>query len=62
MRTVYFDPIGGAAGDMLLASLIDLGAPRDEIEAALRTLPLPPDSFALVAEPVAAQGHRAVRV
>jgi pyridinium-3,5-bisthiocarboxylic acid mononucleotide nickel chelatase len=62
MRTVYFDPIGGAAGDMLLASLLDLGAPPREIEAALRTLPLPPESFALAAEPVAALGLRAVRV
>jgi uncharacterized protein (TIGR00299 family) protein len=62
MRTVYFDPIGGAAGDMLLGALLDLGAPRAEIEAALRTLPLPPGSFALEAEPVAALGLRAIRV
>src|SRR5688572_25879625 len=62
MRTVYFDPIGGAAGDMILGALLDLGAPRAEIEAALRTLPLPPGSFALEAEPVAALGLRAIRV
>jgi uncharacterized protein (TIGR00299 family) protein len=47
---------------MLLAALFDLGAPRAEIEAALRTLPLPPGSFTLEAEPVAALGLRGLRV
>jgi pyridinium-3,5-bisthiocarboxylic acid mononucleotide nickel chelatase len=38
---VYFDCVGGAAGDMLLASLIDAGAPLDAINAELRKLSIP---------------------
>jgi hypothetical protein len=35
MRTLAVDPIGGVAGDMLLAALLDAGAPRDRVEAAV---------------------------
>ena len=33
-RVVYFDLVGGAAGDMILASLIDLGASLDDVRSA----------------------------
>jgi len=35
MKTLYWDLVGGAAGDMLMASLIDAGAPVEPIRAAL---------------------------
>lgn len=37
MPTVCFDPIGGAAGDMILASLLDLGADVREVDRRLRS-------------------------
>jgi len=37
---VYFDLVGGASGDMILGSLVALGAPLPEIERRLRALPL----------------------
>jgi len=37
---VYFDCVGGASGDMILGSLVALGAPLPEIERRLRALPL----------------------
>ncbi len=62
MRALYVDPVGGVAGDMLLAALLDLGAPLAAVEAALSTLPLPPGAFTLSAERVAAGGLDAMRV
>lgn len=38
MHTIYFDLISGASGDMLLASLIDLGFPVDYFEQQLAKL------------------------
>ncbi|MBZ5639844.1 MAG: nickel pincer cofactor biosynthesis protein LarC [Acidobacteriia bacterium] len=38
-RTLYVDATAGAAGDMILGALIDLGVPLSKIRAALRTLP-----------------------
>ncbi len=40
MNAVYFEMIGGASGNMLLGALIDAGASRGAIEAALRTIPV----------------------
>lgn len=40
MRTVYFDLVGGAAGDMLLAALIDAGAAEAEVARAIAGLGL----------------------
>lgn len=37
MRILFVDPIGGAAGDMLLAALLDAGAPRDVVTEAVST-------------------------
>jgi hypothetical protein len=40
MRTAYFDCQTGAAGNMVLASLIDAGADPGDIERSLKRLPL----------------------
>lgn len=40
MKIVYFDCISGASGDMILGSLVALGAPLEEIERRLAALPL----------------------
>jgi uncharacterized protein (DUF111 family) len=40
MRLLYLDCIGGIAGDMTLAALIEAGAPEAELLDALRTLPI----------------------
>ena len=39
-RIVYFDCASGAAGDMLLGALLDLGLPLDALRAELAKLPL----------------------
>ncbi len=39
MKVIYFDPIFGASGDMILASLIDLGVAKDYLEKALKFIP-----------------------
>ena len=36
-RVVHVDPIAGAAGDMLIAALLDLGVPQVVIEGAVRS-------------------------
>ena len=35
MRVLYVDVVGGAAGDMLLAALLDAGASPDEVSDAV---------------------------
>jgi hypothetical protein len=62
MRAVYLDPVGGAAGDMILAALIDAGAPATEIVRALHTLPLPPGSFSLDVHRVVTGGIEATQL
>ncbi len=39
-RTLYVDPVGGIAGDMVCAALIDLGADLSFIESGLAKLPV----------------------
>ncbi|UCD19114.1 MAG: nickel pincer cofactor biosynthesis protein LarC [candidate division WOR-3 bacterium] len=39
MKLLYFDPIGGASVDMILAALIDLGVKRDHLRKALSFVP-----------------------
>jgi uncharacterized protein (TIGR00299 family) protein len=43
MRLLYFDCFSGAAGDMILGSLIDAGVPLDEVRRALGTLAIQPE-------------------
>jgi uncharacterized protein (TIGR00299 family) protein len=40
MKLLYLDCIGGIAGDMMLAALIEAGVPEAELLDALRTLPI----------------------
>ncbi len=40
MRIAWFEPIGGASGDMIVASLVDAGAPFEEIRRGLEGLGL----------------------
>ncbi len=39
-RVAYIDPVGGLAGDMLLAALLDAGAPPEVLDRAVRALGL----------------------
>lgn len=59
-RVLYFDCVGGAAGDMLLASLLDLGAPAAAIRAAYGDLGL--DDVRLEVATDHPAGLRALRV
>ena len=40
MSTLFLDPVGGLAGDMITAALLDLGAPLSQLEAAIAALPV----------------------
>lgn len=40
-RRLYIEPIGGVAGDMLLAALIDLGADREAVLRVFASLDIP---------------------
>ena len=40
MKIAYFDPVGGASGDMTLGALVDAGAPFEELRAGLGRLPV----------------------
>jgi len=39
MRVLYFDPISGVSGDMMLAALVDLGVSREYLKKALGFVP-----------------------
>jgi pyridinium-3,5-bisthiocarboxylic acid mononucleotide nickel chelatase len=43
LTVLYFDCFSGAAGDMILGSLIDAGVPLDEVRRALGSLAIDPD-------------------
>jgi pyridinium-3,5-bisthiocarboxylic acid mononucleotide nickel chelatase len=60
VNIVYFDCVAGASGDMILGSLIALGAPVGEIERRLRALPL--EGFTLTEERVERHGFEALRL
>lgn len=59
MVHVHFQPVGGAAGDMTLASLLSAGVPLKAVEEALGGLRV---DFALHAEDVEVNGVRATRL
>jgi len=56
---VHFQPVGGAAGDMTLASLVAAGADLEEVSASLRPLGVPVD---LSTEEAEVNGVGALRV
>jgi uncharacterized protein (TIGR00299 family) protein len=57
-RTVYIDVVGGAAGDMLLASLLDAGAPEGAVRGAIDAVL--PGRFHVETRPVGRAGLRAL--
>jgi uncharacterized protein (TIGR00299 family) protein len=60
MKLLYLDCIGGIAGDMMLAALIEAGVPEVELLDALRTLPI--DGWQWRSERVAIEAICARRV
>ncbi|MDQ5818552.1 MAG: nickel pincer cofactor biosynthesis protein LarC [Actinomycetota bacterium] len=58
MTHVHFQPVGGAAGDMVLASLVAAGAPQSEITGSLQSLGL---AFEVATERVEVHGVGALR-
>jgi len=59
MTTAYFDCFNGAAGDMIVASLIDAGADANVLRERLAALPV--EGYALTVEKVSKQGFAATR-
>jgi hypothetical protein len=59
VRTLALDPVGGIAGDMLIAALLHLGAPRAALDEGLRKLGLP---IEVIAQEVAVNGIGALHV
>lgn len=60
MKIVYFDCPSGAAGDMIMAALVDAGAPLDALRAELRKLRL--EGWELVAREVKKGAFRATKI
>jgi uncharacterized protein (TIGR00299 family) protein len=60
MRIAYFDCPSGAAGDMIIAALVDAGAPVDALRRELRKLPL--GGWELVVREVRKGEFRATKV
>ncbi|MDQ3879021.1 MAG: DUF111 family protein, partial [Actinomycetota bacterium] len=59
MTTCYFDCIGGAAGDMILAALLDAGASRADVDDAITGLNI---GAAIQSANVSKNGIRATKV
>lgn len=59
MTHLHFQPTGGAAGDMILASLLSAGASETGVSEALRGLGVP---FELSSETTSVSGVRALRM
>ena len=60
MKIAYFDCPSGAAGDMIMAALVDAGASLDALRSELRKLPL--EGWELVAREVRKGAFRATKV
>ncbi len=60
MKTLYFDCVSGASGDMILGALLDAGLPADVLRARLAALHLP--GFELRVEKVEKCGIAATQV
>jgi len=60
VKVAYFDCPSGAAGDMIMASLLDAGVPLERLRAELAKLALP--GWTLVARPVMKGAFRATKV
>ena len=60
MKVIYFDLIGGASGDMILAALIDAGMPAKKLEEMLDGLQL--DEFELKTSSINKNGFQATKV
>lgn len=60
MSTLYLEQVGGVSGDMLLATLLDLGLDLAELDAAVRGLGL--TEFRLERQAVTRHGYDATRV
>jgi uncharacterized protein (TIGR00299 family) protein len=56
-RVLYVDAVGGAAGDMLLAALLDAGAREDRVREAIEAVV--PGKFVFTFETVSRRGLRA---
>ncbi len=59
MNIAYFDCFSGAAGDMIVAALLDAGAPFEELQKRLADLNVP--GYTLAAEKVRKQGFAATK-
>ena len=60
MKVIYFDLIGGASGDMILAALIDAGMPAKKLEEMLAGLKL--NEFELKTSSINKNGFQATKV
>lgn len=49
MKTLYLDATAGIAGDMVVATLLDLGVPLEELKGGLALLDLPEGSYSISA-------------
>ena len=58
-RTLYFESIGGASGDMILGALVGLGVSVDELNEELKSLQV--DPFRIIVDDVVEQGISGVR-
>jgi uncharacterized protein (TIGR00299 family) protein len=60
MKIAYFDLIGGASGDMILAAMLDAGLPEKELRRGLASLRLP--DYELAIRRVVKNGFSATQV